>query len=632
MTICRADNISRVYGTEPVFENVSFQIETGERIGLVGPNGAGKTTLLRLLAAQEPPSSGVITRRGDVSVTMLGQFAEFAADRSLYAEVQEAMRHLRDWYAQMVEAGAAMATASDDAERAHWARKYDDCHELLEHHGGFQFEHRIEEVLFGLGFVRQEFDRPLNTFSGGQQSRAMLAKLLLAAPDLMLLDEPTNHLDVDITEWLEQYLTRQSAAMVIVSHDRYFLDRVCNKVFELSSGRLTVYPGNFQAYVRLREERAKVNERVAAKQKAAIAHHQEFIRRNHYGELAKQAKSRAKMIARLEAQEIDRVVTIRGPVMRFGDVARAGDIVVAARGIGKSYDRPLFTNFSFDIERGQRIGIIGPNGSGKTTLLRVLVGDQPPSTGSVKLGHNVRVGYLDQNLETLDGDQTPLDVVRPPWRAGEKAEPFRALLARFGIGADLAESRIRSLSGGERTRVVLARLCAYEVNLLALDEPTNHLDLWASEALERAIREFQGTVIVVSHDRYFLNQTVERLLVLGGERVEIIAGGYERYLEWRTQRLAETRQSNESPPPSRAPARKGAPRKRRFPYRKVSEIEADIRSREAHIEELESLVQQPDVYTDGRRLHEITGQLARLRRELEQLVEHWEEAMELNAS
>lgn len=634
MTICRVDNISRYYSEKPVFEGVSFQIEAGERIGLVGPNGAGKTTLLRLLLGSETQSSGSIFRRSDSSVALLSQFNEFSPQRSLYAEAHDAMGHLEQWYRDMVSAGEAMAAATDDLERDRWARRYNECHDLLDHHGGFQFQHRIEEVLFGLGFAIDDFERPLSTFSGGQQSRVMLAKLLLGAPDLLLLDEPTNHLDIETTEWLEQYLTRQEAAMVIVSHDRYFLDKVVNKVYELFRARLTIYPGSYQAYVQQRQDRQKVAERVSAKQQAAIAHHQDYIRKNSYGVLAKQAKSREKMIARIESQQVQRIGDVRGPSMWFGDATRTGDVVISANKVAKRFDKSLFADVTLDVERGQRIGVIGPNGSGKTTLLRILLGEEPPTDGSVRLGHNVKVGYLDQNLETLDPDQTPLDVVRPPWRAGERAEPFRALLARFGIGFDLAENKIASLSGGEKTRVALARLCAFEVNLLALDEPTNHLDLWASEALEEALAKFDGTIIVVSHDRYFLNQVAERLLVVGSGAVQMVLGGYDRYVEWRNRQQLPAEQGLEKVT-SRSRAKhplSAKPRKRRYPFRKTADIEADIREHEIQLAELEASLQQAEVYTNGRALRDLNRKMESLRRELDQLLDHWEESLELNAS
>ena len=629
MIVCRAENVSRHYTETPVFEGINFQIESGERIGLVGPNGAGKSTLLRLLGRFDAPDSGAIHFHSGAQSAQLEQFPDFAPGQTLIGEVKSAMAHLEEWHAKMLEAGSEMAAAQSDEERRRQEKRYDHYQELLRQHCGYDFAHRIEEVLFGLRFTQRDFDRPLKTFSGGEQSRVLMAKLLLQSPDLMLLDEPTNHLDIETTAWLEDFLSRQPVAMIIVSHDRYFLDKTVTRIFELASRRLTIYPGNFQSYTQQRAEQQKVTERQQTRQQEQIAHYQDYIRRNKSGQLARQAKSREKMIARIQADALETVYDIQGPPMTFGPVTRTGDIALAARAIAKEFDKPLFAELSFELERGQRLGIIGPNGSGKTTLLKILLGQERPSRGEAKLGHNVKVGYLDQDLELLDPTATPLDVVRPPWRVAEKEEPFRALLARFGIGADLAEQRLGRLSGGERTRVALARLSAFEVNMLVLDEPTNHLDLWACESLEAAMTEYEGTILVVSHDRYFLNQVVDRLLVLGEGQARLFLGRYEDYRQTQQAAAASAAvQTNSKPaaPPRPASTR----RKRRFPFRKTADIEADIEQHEGQISELESSLTRPEVYKDGRKVHEISQQITALKSELETLLEHWEEAMELN--
>lgn len=633
MTIITAEKISRHYKQEPVFAELSFQIEQGERIGLVGPNGAGKSTLMRVLSGEDPPDTGTISRRSEAQVAKLDQFARFDENQTLIAEARSAMKHLEDWYAAMIEAGEQMASAADEVQRQRWSARYDHFQELLRLHGGYDFDHRIEEVLFGLRFSPADFERPLRTFSGGQQSRVMLAKLLLQSPDLMLLDEPTNHLDIDTTEWLEDFLSRQSTSMVIVSHDRYFLDKTVNKVFELHGGRLSVYPGNYHQYVRLREERQKVTAREAQKQQEAIAHHEDFVRRNKSGQLAKQAKSREKMIARLQQEQVETIGDISGPAMTFGKATRTGDIAVTTKDLAKAFDRTLFEDVSFEIPRGLKVGIIGPNGAGKTTLLRILLGDEPPTSGWAKLGHNVQVGYLEQDLTTLNPKSTPLDVVRPSWQAGEKAETFRALLARFGIGADLAEQKLETLSGGERTRVALARICAHQVNLLVLDEPTNHLDLWARESLENALHDYDGTVLVVSHDRYFLNEVVDQLLIVENGQVKQHLGNYESYQEKKQAQRQEAKPAAKAAAaPAAAKPAATEKRKRKFPFRKTAEIESDISQHEERITELEASLTKPEVYKDGRRVKEISDEIATLRTELEQLLEHWEEAMELNPS
>jgi ATP-binding cassette subfamily F protein 3 len=418
--------------------------------------------------------------------------------------------------------------------------------------------------------------------------------------------------------------------MVIVSHDRYFLDKPADKIFEMHGGKLTVYPGNYSAYAKLRAERQLVAERVAVKQQEQIAHYRDFVDRNRYGQLAKQAKSREKMIERIEEELVETIRDVSGPRMYFGEADRAGDVVIEAFGVGMEFPgKPLFADFSLTVQRGERLGLVGPNGAGKTTLLRILLGELEPTAGRAKLGHNVKVGYLDQNLALLDPDRTPLEAVRPPWRLTEKPEPFRALLARFGVGADLAEKRIGVLSGGERTRVALARICAHEVNLLALDEPTNHLDPWACESLEAALAEFDGTVLIVSHDRAFLDNVANRLLYVADGEAKLVAGGYEKLVEYRAAKCAKPIKPVVGKPKPTAKGDDVKP-KRKFGYRKAHDLEADILAKESLLTECEGQLVDPDVYRDGRKVKEVGDRIARLKAEIAELYEHWQQAVELN--
>jgi ATP-binding cassette subfamily F protein 3 len=630
MIVCRLDHVSRHYATETIFDDLSCQVELGDRIGLVGPNGAGKTTMLRLMAGTDQPDTGRVIFQPSVQVAYLRQFRDLPPGKTLGQEARQAMKHLEDWYAEMVEAGERMGSAPTPEERKRAAQIYDNRQELLRQHGGYDFDHRIEEVLLGLGFTKDQFDRDVATLSGGQQSRVLLAQLLLQSPDLMLLDEPTNHLDIATTQWLEEYLVRQQIAVVVVSHDRMFLDNTVNKIFELQAGKLSVYPGNYSQYAELRAERQKVAERQATKQEEEIARLEEFVRKNKAGQLSKQAKSREKMIERLSGNDVERIRDLDAPAIFFGEAARSGDIVVQTKDLSKGFSEILFEKANIEIERGQRVGIIGPNGAGKTTLLRILLGEEPPTSGSAKLGHNVQVGYLRQEIDDLNPEENCLEAVRPSWKPTEPEQTFRGLLARFGIGADLCENRIRTLSGGQRTRVALARLCSHDVNLLVLDEPTNHLDLWAVQALEDALKGYDGTVIVVSHDRSFLNGVCERLYVVDNKQVRLIPGNYARYVELKEAEdaalAAKVAESNK-PKSVIAPPK----RKRKFPYRKAADIEADIATHEAEIESLARSLQDPAIYTDGRKLASVTKQQEELKSKLEQLMAHWEEAMELNS-
>jgi ATP-binding cassette subfamily F protein 3 len=637
MLLLSCSRLTRGFDEGPLFSDVGFELLAGERIGLIGPNGAGKTTLLRLLAGLDRPDDGTVRLHAGARVALLQQQPVFAPGHTLFAEARSALDELLAAHDDMVRTAEALARATDEAEHRALADRYDRLNELLRHHDAYIVDHRIRQVLDGLGFLPGDYDRPVETFSGGQQSRLMLAKMLLSSPDVMLLDEPSNHLDIETTRWLEEHLVRQPEAMLIVSHDRYFLDRVVTKIFELNAGRITAYPGNYKAYVRQREERYEQQVKAWEAQQEFIAKQEDYIRRVHYGQLHKQAESRRKALERLE--RIERPVRVEGPHMHFGEVRRTGDVVLQAEDLAKAYDRPLFSGLSFTLERGKRLGILGPNGSGKTTLLRVLLGEEQPDAGSVQRGHLVECGYYDQHLALLPSDLPAIRVVWPEPDPDIDEQRMRNLLGRFGLTGDQAYQPVGAMSGGERSRVALARLVARGVNVLILDEPTNHLDLWACDALEQALLEFEGTAIVVSHDRYFLNRVVDQLIVLQGDgRHQVVHGNFDTYELMRAQQAAaraEEAARREGAPPA-APARDAAQaparekRKRRFPYRKVADLEADIAAAEMRLREAEHLLASPDLYRDGERVKETTRAFEETRARLQQLYEHWEEAVELN--
>jgi ATP-binding cassette subfamily F protein 3 len=639
MILLSCSRLARGFDEGPLFEDIGFEMYSGERIGLVGPNGVGKTTLLRLLAGLDRPDDGEVRLHAGARVALLRQQPEFAAGRGLFEEARSALDELVAAHDDMVHTAEALARATTEAERKALADRYDRLNELLRHHDAYNVDHRVEHVLDGLGFRPEDYGRPVSTFSGGQQSRLMLAKLLLAAPDVMLLDEPSNHLDIDATRWLEDYLSKQAEAMLIVSHDRYFLDRVVTKIFELHAGRLTSYPGNYQAYVRLRQDRYEQQLKTWEAQKEYIAKQEDYIRRVHYGQLHKQAQSRQKALDRLE--RVERPTRVEVPQMHFGEVRRAGDVVLQVEGLAKAYDRPLFVDLSIALPRGRRLGIMGPNGSGKTTLLRILMGDEEPDAGTVQRGHLVDFGYYDQHLKTLPEDQPVIRAVWPEPDPEVNEQRMRDLLGRFGLTGDQVNQRVGDLSGGERSRAALARLVAQGVNVLVLDEPTNHLDLWACDALEQALQEFEGTVIVVSHDRYFLNRVVDLLIVLDGAgHAHVIHGNYDTYERMRAQQeaagvAAVPNKESAAAKPAPAPAANSAPagkpkRKRRFPYRKVEELEADIAAGETKLRKLEQRMASPDLYRDGALVKETTQAFEETKAQLRQLYEHWEEAVELN--
>src|SRR6266849_640310 len=431
MLLLSCSGLVRGFDEGPLFEDIGFELYASERVGLVGPNGVGKTTLLRLLAGLDRPDDGDVRLHAGARAALLQQQPEYAAGRSLFDEARAALDELLAAHDDMVLTAEALAAATDEAERRVLAARYERLNELLRHHDAYNIDHRVERILDGLGFRSEDYDRPIETFSGGQQSRLMLAKLLLAAPDVLLLDEPSNHLDIDATRWLEEYLVEQSEAMLIVSHDRYFLDRVVTKMFELHSGRLTSYPGNYQSYWRLRRERYEQEVKAWRAQQEHIARQEDYIRRVHYGQLHKQAQSRQKALDRLD--RIERPALVEGPHMHFGEVRRSGDVVLQVDDLAKAYDRPLFSGLSFTLERGRRLGIMGPNGSGKTTLLRLLMGQEKPDRGTAEIGHQVEFAYYDQHLKTLPEDETVVRAVWPDDQPDLKEQEMRNLLGRFGL-------------------------------------------------------------------------------------------------------------------------------------------------------------------------------------------------------
>ncbi|HKB02805.1 MAG TPA: ABC-F family ATP-binding cassette domain-containing protein [Gemmataceae bacterium] len=637
MLLLSCSHLSRAFDRGPLFDDLSFELYHGERVGLVGPNGAGKTTLMRILAGHDTPDRGDVRLHAGAKALLLEQHEEFAPGRTLFDEAKSAFSELLKAQEEMVRVADQMAHATDAAEEKVLHARYDRLAELLRHNDAYTLDHKVETVLGGLGFRPEDNDREVSTFSGGQRRRLLLAKLLLASPDVMLLDEPSNHLDIDTVRWLENYLVQQPQAMLIVSHDRYFLNRVVTKVFELHARTISSYTGNYKQYVRLREERYEQRLREYEAQKEYIEKQEEYIRRVHYGQLAKQAQSRMKALEKIE--RVEPPTKVEAPRMHFGKVPRAGDVVFEVEDLGKAYgEKRLFQGLSFQLQRGKRLGILGPNGCGKTTLLRILLGDEEPTEGTVKRGHLIQVGYLDQHLNLLDEEKPVIRAVWPQPDPDLTEQKMRDLLGRFGLAGKIVDQPVKECSGGERSRAALARLVVEGANVLILDEPTNHLDIWACDALEEAIKEFEGTVIVVSHDRYFLNAVADLLIVMEPGRVEAVYGNYDLYESLRATREAEeaAERKRKAVPP--AEARPAAPatsntkvkRKRKFPYRKVEELEKDVMDQEELVAELEAKLASPEIYRDANLVKETMTDFEDAKDRLKTLYEHWEEAVELN--
>lgn len=677
MILLSARDLLRQFDAEPVFAGVNFDVRPGDRIGLVGPNGTGKSTLMNILAEFDEPDVGQVEKHSTCDVAMLEQEAKFNDDRTLLDEAKVGLRHLYELQDEALRLADQIAheaqwrtggvsplvgresdadrtrgltppvrLESAESERLH--KRYDFVQHELDRLDAHHIDHRVDEVLDGLGFSRGDYDRPLRTFSGGQQNRVLLARLLLRSPNVMLLDEPTNHLDIAATEWLEDYLSRCDQAMIVVSHDRYFLDKVTNRIFELFCGKLTDYPGNFSQYWRLREERNELARKTHDSQMEERAKLEEFIRKNIAGNKTTQAQDRVKKLEKLEASIVDVPKEIPRPHMSFPKASRTGDIVIDANNLSKGFvpGQPLFRDVTLRVNRGDRIGLLGPNGSGKTTLLRTLLDELKPDTGQVRFGTNVKVAYYDQQLSSLPADTDAVNAVRPSDNPEFAPAKARDLLAQFGVRGDMVFQLISTMSGGEKSRVALAKLSALNANVMILDEPTNHLDLWARASLEEALKQFDGTLLFVSHDRYFLDQVATNVIVLdpvvGEPGWKFFEGNYSAFVAFRKAIAAEQQASEVRGQESDNSSRMGsqsadgltrpnpARRKRQFPYRKVADIEVEIGMKEDELESLEADLCDPEVLRDGRRVKEVVTSVDHLKTELSKLYEHWEEAVELN--
>jgi ATP-binding cassette subfamily F protein 3 len=638
MILLSVRDLVKHYGPDPVLAGVTFDIRPGERASLVGPNGAGKTTLLRIIAGNDEADSGRVEVHSSATFGYLEQHPEFDPGRTVWDEAHSALADIANLARHSEDLAHAIAVEGDPDERKRLEHRFEHIQHQLQHHDAYNLDYRIERVLEGLGFAKATFRQEVGKLSGGQQNRLLLARLLLAEPDLMLLDEPSNHLDIDATQWLESFLIDSDQAILVVSHDRYFLDRVTNRTLELYQGTIESYPGNFTQYKRLKAERLDVQRRTYEKQQEEIAKMEDFIRRYHFGERHQQAEDRRKKLARIERVPPPR--EIAAPPMGFPAASRTGDIVLRVERLAKGFPgKPLFENLSFDILRGEKWGILGPNGCGKTTLLRCLLGELDPDDGRVVFGTGVKASYFDQMLSDFDPDVQALDAVRPNHKEFVEQQR-RDLLARFGVTGDMVFQKVGSLSGGERNRTALARLAASDANFLILDEPTNHLDLWARGALENALREFDGSVLFVSHDRYFLNQVASKLLIVEPGRFRVIDGNYDTYLHFVKRGLAQEARAGvaaaggngqQTSEAAKADARTGKERrKRKYPYRKVADIEREIAQRESRIRELHELFASEEVLRDGARIKELKAELDEHQVALPPLYEHWEEATELN--
>lgn len=527
------NNLKVEFSAKCLFDNISYIINPKDKIALVGKNGAGKSTMLKIIAGLQNPTSGNVAMPRDTTVGYLPQHITVSDTSTVIDEVRSAFSHVDEMKARLEKLNHQLATRTD-YESDSYQELIDTMTSLndrLAIEQSDNFEAEMEKTLLGLGFLRSDFTRPTSEFSGGWRMRIELAKILLRRPDVLLLDEPTNHLDIESIQWLENFLITKANAVVLVSHDRAFIDNVTNRTIEISLGKIYDYSVNYSKYLVLRQERLEQQMRAYQNQQKMIQETEDFIERFRYkATKSVQVQSRIKQLAKIERIEVDEVDTSHLN-LKFPPAPRSGDYPVIADNVGKAYgDHQVFDHATFTIKRGEKVAFVGKNGEGKSTLVKCIMGEIP-FTGSLKIGHNVKIGYFAQNQATLlDEDITVFDTIDRV-AVGDIRTKIRDILGAFMFGGEASDKKVKVLSGGERTRLAMIRLLLEPVNLLILDEPTNHLDMKTKDILKQAIKDFNGTVIVVSHDREFLDGLVEKVYEFGGGEVKECLGGIYEFLE-----------------------------------------------------------------------------------------------------
>ncbi len=642
MSLLVVENLTKSFGAELVFSGVSFRVDASDRIGLVGPNGAGKSTLLDIIAGRQEADGGTLSSASALRVGYLTQTAGFVPTRTLREEMFQVFAEVRDWEQELHTLAARMESPESFENADEYERlldRYAELQERFEHAGGYTIEARVDQVLDGLGFTKEQQALSATSLSGGQQTRAALGKLLLQEPDLLLLDEPTNHLDLAALEWLEEYLSGWKGAIIVVAHDRYFLDKVVTRVLELAFGRVEDYKGNYTRYLQQRAERLERRRKEYEEQQEYIARTEEFIRRYKAGQRSKEARGRQTLLDRME--RLERPQDFQKMRFRLGKQIESGQVVLSTQKLAVGYSASgrgasdgaarLLAVPDMEVQRGERIGMLGPNGSGKTTLLRTIIGQLAPLEGRVALGHNVLVGYYAQTHEDLNPQSTVLDEIRQATPFSE--ESARTFLGRFLFSGDDVYKSVGALSGGERSRLALAKLTLLGANFLVLDEPTNHLDLPSRQFLEAVLADYDGTLLFVSHDRYFIDALATRVWMVQDGTLMNHPGNYTDY---RTRKAAaaaraavQARRQEAQAASPQVNGRKGqvASNKGKA-VRQISDVEAEIGQAEQRVAALEEQLAAASLEADVERITALAEDYERERARLAALYEEWAELSE----
>ena len=658
MPVLSVTDITKSYGVTPILEKVSFHVEAGEKIGVIGVNGAGKTTLMNILAGKEKSDSGSVFISGDTTLGFLEQQDHFDDNSTLLDETKRIYRRFTRMESELSELSQRISTAAGSADPDYDSllRRYGDLQERYSAEGGFTYRSEMRGILSSMAFDESYYDKRIGTLSGGERTRLALACLLMEKPDILLLDEPTNHLDIGMLKWLEQFLKAYRGAILIVSHDRYFLDQIAGRIFEIENHKLRAYTGNYTAFAEKKRQIREADLRAYNKQQDEIRRQEDIIRKfkeRGTEHLAKRAASREKKLDAMEL--IDKPEATPGTLrIQFHQKYKSGNDIFIADDLAMSFRYvPLFSGVSFDIKRGERICIVGSNGIGKTTLLRILNGELDPTGGYLKRGVNLDIGYYDQRQEQLDPDNTVIDEIYDTFRLYKESE-IRAFLGRFMFKGDSVFTRVGDLSGGEKARLALLKLMMSGTNVLLLDEPTNHLDIDSREVFEDALLAYPGTVIAVSHDRYFLNKISTRIFEMEAGGITTYVGGYDYYEEKKAEitstskyikglrdKDTNTREgfdgwteddtdSAGAPEPKLSAAEERILNKQRQTEqrrlkRQKEKLEHDIESTEQKIDEIQQKMCLPEVLADHKRLNELSDDLNTAKAELDELYEKYME-------
>ena len=642
------EGLSVAFGGNTLFDNITYVINKKDRIALVGKNGAGKSTMLKIIAGLQAPTSGNVNMPKDLTVGYLPQQMNLSDTRTVMEEAEQAFSHIFELQSRIERMNTELSERTDYESEYYQEliERVSNANEQLALIGASNYQAEIEKTLIGLGFTREDFGRDTSEFSGGWRMRIELAKLLLQRPDVLLLDEPTNHLDIESIQWLESFLSTRANAVVLVSHDRAFIDNVTTRTIEISLGRIYDYQVNYSRYVVLRQERLEQQMRAYENQQKQIQDTEAFIERFRYkATKSVQVQSRIKQLAKLERVEVDEVDTSRLN-LKFPPAPRSGDYPIIAEGVGKNYgSHVVFSNATFTIKRGEKVAFVGKNGEGKSTLVKCIMGEIP-YTGTLKIGHNVKIGYFAQNQASLLDESITVFETIDRVAVGDIRTKIRDILGAFMFGGEASDKKVKVLSGGEKTRLAMIRLLLEPVNLLILDEPTNHLDMRTKDVLKQAIRDFNGTVILVSHDREFLDGLVSKVYEFGGGQVREHLGGIYDFLE--SRKLASLREleqratvsktekdgniSKDSASPAQSEdsklsygEQKEFARRLRKAEKAVADIESEIAGLEKRIAEVEEKLATPDGAADTS-LYELHGQL---KKQLDDVMWKWSEASEV---